>query len=68
MLSIVVGDEDRSDLDLDLDAIVREGARRMLMSAYEPRSMSTLGLTAASVMPPSRTVAKVDSMAFVLRR
>jgi hypothetical protein len=33
MLSIVVGDEDRSDLDLDLDAIVREGARRMLMTA-----------------------------------
>ena len=33
MLSIVVGDEDRSDLDSDLDAIVREGARRMLMSA-----------------------------------
>ena len=33
MLSIVVGDEDRSDLDLDLDAIVREGVRRMLMSA-----------------------------------
>ena len=32
-MSIVVGDEDRSDLDLDLDAIVREGARRMLMSA-----------------------------------
>jgi hypothetical protein len=28
MLSIVVGDEDRSDLDLDLDTIVREGARR----------------------------------------
>jgi len=24
MLSIVVGDEDRSDLNLDLDAIVRE--------------------------------------------
>ena len=33
MLSIVVGDEDRSDLDSDQDAIVREGARRMLMSA-----------------------------------
>jgi putative transposase len=33
MLSIVVGDEDRSDLDLDLDAIVREGAIRMLMTA-----------------------------------
>src|SRR5437660_74831 len=33
MLSIVVGDEDRSDLSLDLDAIVREGARRMLMTA-----------------------------------
>ena len=33
MLSIVVGDEDRSDLNLDLDAIVREGARRMLMTA-----------------------------------
>src|SRR5439155_12302933 len=33
MLSIIVGDEDRSDLNLDLDAIVREGARRMLMTA-----------------------------------
>jgi hypothetical protein len=33
MLSIVVGDEDRSGLDSDLDAIVREGARRMLMTA-----------------------------------
>lgn len=35
LLSIVVEDEDRSELALDLDAILREGARRMLASAMK---------------------------------
>jgi len=35
LLSIVVEDEDRSELSGDLDAIVREGARRMLASALK---------------------------------
>ena len=35
MLSIVVDDEDRPGLKLDLDALVREGARRMLVSALK---------------------------------
>ena len=43
MLSIVVGDEDRSDLDLDLDAIVREGARRMLMTALRAEVEEYIG-------------------------
>ena len=33
LLSIVVEDEDRSELGVDLDALVREGARRMLVTA-----------------------------------
>lgn len=33
LLSIVVEDEDRSELAVDLDALVREGARRMLVTA-----------------------------------
>ena len=33
LLSIVVEDEDRSALAVDLDAILREGARRMLVTA-----------------------------------
>jgi transposase-like protein len=35
VLSIVVEDEDRSGLELDLDALVREGARRMLVTALK---------------------------------
>ena len=35
MLSIVVEDEDRPSLELDLDALVREGARRMLVTALK---------------------------------
>ncbi len=35
MLSIVVEDQDRPDLKLDLDALVREGARRMLVTALK---------------------------------
>jgi transposase-like protein len=35
VLSIVVEDEDRVGLELDLDALVREGARRMLVSALK---------------------------------
>ncbi len=35
MLSIVVEDQDRPGLELDLDALVREGARRMLVSALK---------------------------------
>jgi putative transposase len=34
-LSIVVEDQDRPDLELDLDALVREGARRMLVTALK---------------------------------
>jgi len=33
MLSIVVGEEERAEVDLGLDAILREGARRMLVAA-----------------------------------
>ena len=33
MLRIVVEDQDRPGLELDLDALVREGARRMLATA-----------------------------------
>ena len=35
MLSIVVDDEDRPGLEMDLDALVREGARRMLVTALK---------------------------------
>ena len=35
LLSIVVEDEDRSELAVDLDAILREGARRMLARALK---------------------------------
>ena len=35
MLSIVVEDQDRPGLELDLDALVREGARRMLVTALK---------------------------------
>ncbi len=35
LLSIVVEDEDRSELGVDLDALVREGARRMLVTALK---------------------------------
>ncbi len=35
MLSIVVEDGDRPGLELDLDALVREGARRMLVAALK---------------------------------
>ena len=35
MLSIVVDDKEQSGLELDLDALVREGARRMLMTALK---------------------------------
>jgi transposase-like protein len=35
VLSIVVEDEDRPGLELDLDVLVREGARRMLVSALK---------------------------------
>ena len=35
LLSIVVGDEERSELGVDLDAILREGAKRMLASALK---------------------------------
>jgi transposase-like protein len=35
LLSIVVEDEDRSELAVDLDAILREGARRMLATALK---------------------------------
>ncbi len=35
MLSIVVEDQDRPDLEQDLDALVREGARRMLVTALK---------------------------------
>ena len=35
MLSIAIGDEDRPGLELDLDALVREGARRMLVAALK---------------------------------
>ena len=33
MLSIAVGEEERAEVDLGLDAILREGARRMLVAA-----------------------------------
>lgn len=33
MLSIVVGEEERAEADLELDEILREGARRMLVAA-----------------------------------
>lgn len=35
MLSIVVEDEDRPGLEQDLDALVREGAGRMLVTALK---------------------------------
>ncbi len=35
VLSMVVDDEDRPGLELDLDALVREGARRMLVTALK---------------------------------
>src|ERR1700730_16130622 len=35
VLSMVVGDQDRPGLELDLDALVREGARRMLVTALK---------------------------------
>src|SRR6266536_2285735 len=35
VLSIVVEDRDRSRLELDLDALLREGARRMLVTALK---------------------------------
>ena len=35
MLRIVVEDKDRPGLELDLDALVREGARRMLVTALQ---------------------------------
>ncbi len=35
MLSIVVEEEDRSGLELDMDRLVREGARRMLVAALK---------------------------------
>jgi len=35
VLSIVVEDQDRPDLEQDLDALVREGARRMLVTALK---------------------------------
>jgi putative transposase len=35
VLSIVVEDQDRPGLELDLDALVREGARRMLVTALK---------------------------------
>jgi hypothetical protein len=35
VLSIVVEDQDRSGFELDLDALVREGARRMLVTALK---------------------------------
>ena len=35
MLSKAIGDEDRSGLELDLDVLVREGARRMLVAALK---------------------------------
>jgi putative transposase len=35
VLSIVVEDEDRPGLEVDLDALVREGARRMLVTALK---------------------------------
>src|SRR5215467_3552724 len=35
VLSIVVEDQDRTGLEFDLDALVREGARRMLVTALK---------------------------------
>jgi len=35
VLSIVVEDQDRPGIKLDLDALVREGARPMLMTALK---------------------------------
>jgi putative transposase len=35
MLSVVANEQARDELRLDLDAIVREGARRMLAAALE---------------------------------
>jgi hypothetical protein len=35
MLSVVINDEGRSELSLDLDELVCEGARRMLATALE---------------------------------
>jgi hypothetical protein len=35
LLTIVVEDQDRPGLELDLDALVREGARRMLVTALK---------------------------------
>jgi hypothetical protein len=34
VLSIVVGDKEQPGLELDLDTLVREGARRMLAQAW----------------------------------
>src|SRR5207245_10977673 len=71
MLSIVVGDEDRSDLNLDLDAIVREGARRMLMTALRAEVDEYIGAHSgerdatdnALIVVPSPTCSAIGSRA-----
>ena len=59
LLSIVVEDEDRSELAVDLDAILREGARRMLVTAlraeadeYIRRPSATTRLTILAPRSP----------------
>jgi hypothetical protein len=41
MLSVITNEQSRAELACDLDELVREGARRMLAAALEPRSTST---------------------------
>jgi hypothetical protein len=42
MLSVVTPEQTESELRPDLDAIVREGARRMLAAPWKPRSTTHL--------------------------
>jgi len=57
LLGIVVEDEDRSELGWDLDAIVREGARRMLVRALRAEVESNIAAVAGERDATGRALA-----------
>jgi hypothetical protein len=57
MLSVATAEQTTNELRLDLDAIVREGARRMLAAALEARNRQELWIVGAGTItrrPPQR--------------
>ncbi len=54
VLRIVVGDEERLGLELDLDGMVREGARRMLVAALKAEVVALRGC--ATPLPTTNAI------------